>query len=413
MNTVDSLHDKQHNGGELLFFILFIPWVALVMLTQSTLYYKYIADYHMIWRIPLHLIPILVVCVKILLFDKTSLMKKALMILALLLAMFQFFSITFDDDLFLPVILVLASCDIDLKKILKVYLWESVAITATTTIMSLIGFIPNITSHQYSRTRYSLGAIWCTDYAAKFFFMLLICLYLYSKKMKWFHWIGLLALSTVVFYFTFGKLDFICMILSLLVFFFHEQIEKKDAASKLKSIWEKFLEKFAPFFTPIAAAIMAILTVAYSSSNAFLSKLDHALTGRLDLGHRAISEIGITLFGQRVTWIGMGNSATGRAPEGYNFVDCSYLNILFTFGVITCLIVLAAHSYMAYRNRKDLRFVLVIAFISLNCIVAHHFTELAYNPFWAGILAMTSASVASPEKEPKQTVSEQSGKESA
>ena len=56
----------------------------------------------------------------------------------------------------------------------------------------------------------------------------------------------------------------------------------------------------------------------------------------------------------------MGNHTNDMVPEGYNFVDCSYLNILFTFGIILALAAIAAHAFLAYKNRKDLRFVLVI-----------------------------------------------------
>ena len=178
---------------------------------------------------------------------------------------------------------------------------------------------------------------------------------------------------------------------------------KSSRIDKLKDIWKTFLEKGAVFFTPCAAVLMTILTLVYSSSNSIMDKLNHALSGRLDLGHRAFSDIGVTLFGQEVKWVGMGNHTNDMVPEGYNFVDCSYLNILFTFGIILALAAIAAHAFLAYKNRKDLRFVLVIAFISLNCIVAHHFTELAYNPFWAAMFAaMPAASgkaAVSPQKE--------------
>ena len=401
MDTLKNLNGKTRNWGEILFFSMFIPWVAIVVLDATTLYYEYLYKIVVIWEIFLQFIPLLLVTAKVILFDKLDIIRKLLLLILLYAITAQCLNITFNNDLLLCVILIVGAYGIDFKKILKTYLLESVILTALTTCAAIAGLIPNIINHQYGRTRYALGSIWCTDYSAKVFFMLLICLYLYSRKMRWFHWIGLLAICSTVFAATFGKLDFICMILSIAVFFFHEMLQKRDG--KLKDIWKTFLEKGAVFFTPCAAVLMTLLTLMYSSSNSIMDKLNHALSGRLDLGHRAFSDIGVTLFGQEVKWVGMGNHTNDMVPEGYNFVDCSYLNILFTFGIILALAAIAAHAFLAYKNRKDLRFVLVIAFISLNCIVAHHFTELAYNPFWAAMFAaMPAASekaAVSPQKE--------------
>ena len=400
MDTVKNLNGKTRNWGEILFFSMFIPWVAVAVLGTTTFYSEYLYN-NVVWEFLLVFIPLFVVIVKVLLFDKLDIIRKLLLLILLLAITAQCLIISFNNDLLLCVILIVGSYGIDFKKILKIYLLESVVLTILTTCAAIAGLIPNIINHQYGRTRYALGSIWCTDYSAKVFFMLLICLYLYSRKMRWFHWIGLLAICSAVFAATFGKLDFICMILSIAVFFFHEMLKKRDG--KLKDMWKTFLEKGAVFFTPCAAALMTILTLIYTPSNSLLLKLNNALSGRLGLGHRAFSDIGVTVFGQEVTWIGMGNHSNDIVPEGYNFVDCSYLNILFTFGIILALAAIAAHVFLAYKNRKDLGFVLVIAFISLNCIVAHHFTEFSYNPFWAAMFAVMPAvsekASVSPQKE--------------
>lgn len=385
MDTVNSIDSKNRNLGEILFFSLFIPWIAMVILTQTTLYGKYLYKINSTWEILIHFLPLCVVTIKVLLVDKLELIPKLLTLLILYTVFAQFIRITYDDDLLLCVLFVISAYGIDFRKILKAYLLEAAILTAITTFASLIGWIPNIINHQYGRTRYAMGSIWCTDYAAKFFFMLLICLYLYSKKMKWFHWVGLLAICTTVFAITFGKLDFICMLLAIALFFFHELLQKHSG--KLKETWEKLLEKCAVLFTPCAALLMTIITLVYTPSNSILFKLNKLLSGRLILGRNAFSNIKFTLIGQDIVWVGMGNISNDLVPKDYNFVDCSYLNILFTFGLLVILALIAMSVYLAYKNRKDHHFVLVVALISLNCMVAHHFIELAYNPFWVAILA--------------------------
>ena len=390
MNTVEQLNDKQRDWGEILFFALFIPWVACIILTETTFFDSFLSHLGTLWILLIYFFPFGITCIKFLLFDKIPLLYKALILLVLCVFGYQFFSVTLNPDLYLTVLCIVAAYGINFHKILCVYLIESVLLVLMYTTLAIIGIIPNIVNHQHGMARYALGSIWCTDYSAKFFFMMLICLYLYSKKMRWFHWVGLTVLSAVVFYFTFGKLDFICMILALAVFFFHEQLQKQKTAFKLKEMWKNLLEMLAPLFTPIAAIIMTGLTLAYSPSISIFKKLNDTLSGRLYLGHRAFSNIGLSLFGQKVTWIGMGYVSNDQVPEGYNFVDCSYLNILFTFGIFATIIAIGVFSFIAFRNRKDLRFVLVVALISLNCIIAHHFVEMAYNPFWLVLLAKQS-----------------------
>ena len=402
MDTVKTIDEKARNWGEILFLSFFIPWVGLVILSQTAFYGVYLYKYFSLWEVLVHFLPILFVSVKVLVFDKIPLIPKLLLLLGFFAVTAQFFNITFDDDLLLAAVLIVGAYGIDFKKILKIYLLEAVIITVISTIASLVDIIPNITYHKDGITRYALGSIWCTDYSAKFFFMILICLYLYSKKMRWFHWIGLLALSSGVFAVTFGRLDFVCTILAIAVFFLHELLEKKEV--KFTSIWKNLLEKLSSVFTPVSALLMTLLTLAYSPSSSIMQKINLILTRRLDLGKSAFSNFGISAIGQDIQWVGMGGTMINKAPEGYNFVDCSYLNILFTYGVLTVLILIAAHAYMAYANRKDHRFVLVIALISLNCIVAHHFIEVAYNPFWAAMFAITPAKLL---MEGKETASDQ------
>ena len=386
MNTVDSIENKSRNVGEILFFSLFIPWIAMVILSQTTLFGAYIY-YHCygLWDVFLHFVPLFIVILKVLLVDKIDLVKKLLLLLLLSVVTVQFLNITYDDDLFLCVLFVVSAYGIDFRKILKTYLIESVILTAITTFAAVVGWIPNIVNHQYGHTRYALGSIWCTDYSAKIFFLLLVCLYLYSKKMKWFHWIGIIAICSTVFTFTFGKLDYSCMLLAIAVFFFHEWMQKNSG--KLKEKWEVLLEKLAVLFTPCAVLLMTVITLVYTPSNSVLFKMNKMLSGRLGLGHNAFSNIKFNMIGQDIVWVGMGYISNDSVPEGYNFVDCSYLNILFTFGLLVILALIAAFVYLAYKNKKDHRFILVVALISLNCMVAHHFIELAYNPFWAALLA--------------------------
>ncbi len=395
MNISNSIDEKKRNTVELLFFAFFIPWVAIVILSEST--YNTIIPVQ-ITQIGRLMLPLCLVFLKLFLFDKHKFPQLMIILSVLTLILVQGMLLTGKDDLLLSTLLVIAAYGLDFKKILKVYLLVSSIMVVILTGSAVLGIIPNIVSHQRGVTRYALGSIWCTDYAARIFFLILIVLYLYSARMKFYHWIGVLAVAFTVYKFTNGRLDFSCMVLAIVLFFIHEQIVKKDQGNRIKTFWNTMWEKLAPVLAPAAAVFMTLLTVLYSSDNKILSKINDILSTRLQLGKSAFTTIGITPFGQEVTWVGMGYVVDDSTPKGYNFVDCSYLNILFALGVIVAIAVVALLSYMAYRNRKDTRFVLVIAMISLNCMIAHHLIEVAYNPFWAVILAAPICTLAPKEK---------------
>ena len=133
MDTLKNLNGKTRNWGEILFFSMFIPWVAIVVLDATTLYYEYLYKIVVIWEIFLQFIPLLLVTAKVILFDKLDIIRKLLLLILLYAITAQCLNITFNNDLLLCVILIVGAYGIDFKKILKTYLLESVILTALTT----------------------------------------------------------------------------------------------------------------------------------------------------------------------------------------------------------------------------------------------------------------------------------------
>ena len=84
-----------------------------------------------------------------------------------------------------------------------------------------------------------------------------------------------------------------------------------------------------------------------------------------------------------------GNGGSIITPTGdeYNFLDCSYMYILVAWGAVTLLIIILLYVYAGYRNKKDMYLLYAITIISLNCMIAHHMTDIAYNPFTFMIMA--------------------------
>ena len=135
---------------------------------------------------------------------------------------------------------------------------------------------------------------------------------------------------------------------------------------------------------PILAILSIALTAIYSDGNSLWSKLDGTLMARLKYGKMAFTDYGIKLFGQHIEMVGNGGSLELKGE--YFFLDCSYVNILMTWGIVLLIVVLLLFGYACCKNRKDLYFQYAIALIAVNCVIAHHMMDIAYNPFMLAVL---------------------------
>ena len=138
---------------------------------------------------------------------------------------------------------------------------------------------------------------------------------------------------------------------------------------------------------PLLAFVSILFTYLYSDGNAVWEKMDGTLLARFKLGKQAFEDYGLKLFGQKIPM--NGNGGTLNLVDEYFFLDCSYVNILLTWGAILFLIVMILFIYSCKKNRKDLHFQYAIALIAVNCMIAHHLMDVAYNPFVLAIAAGT------------------------
>ena len=144
---------------------------------------------------------------------------------------------------------------------------------------------------------------------------------------------------------------------------------------------------FSPLFVIISSVLMIVLTVFYDKSKSWMFKLNDFITSRLSVGNKTFIDEGVRLLGQRIKLEGNGGSIITPVGDEYNFLDCSYMNILVAWGVVTLLIFLLLYVYAGYRNKKDMYLLYAIVIIGINCMIAHHMTDIAYNPFTFMIMA--------------------------
>ena len=152
---------------------------------------------------------------------------------------------------------------------------------------------------------------------------------------------------------------------------------------------EKIPQKLYKFTSlicvPLFALIAVGLIIAYDSENPLLSKINSLLTGRLDQGHWAYNEVGITVLGQNIRWNTYELEGTVREAvvESLRYVDSSYMQYLLNYGVIIFLLICLLFIVLSYRSwkKRDIYLSIIIIFFTAHAMFDPQLIWIAYNPF--------------------------------
>jgi len=285
--------------------------------------------------------------------------------------------------------LILIGCkDISFEKILKVYLLITVSITILALCAALLGVIENLVYASDGRGgRMAFGSVYVTDFASHIFYMILTFCYLKAGKLKPYDFFGILFIMSVIYFFCKTRLDCASMIMVVIVFGINQWLQKLHYdGRKILRNWEKFW-KYAGLGSMLFwAAISFIATINYQEDNQLLVFVDKIISSRLLLGKVGLDTYPIKLWGQAVEMVGAGG--TIQWSNDYFFIDCSYIHILLRYGLVCTLSILTIYVLCCYKNINNIYFLFSIALISLNCVIAHHILDLAYNPFASAFLAI-------------------------
>lgn len=366
--------------GELLFLAGYIIYLARAVWSTTMFPFSGILS-----KLCL-LVSVMLIGTKIILFDRYRTSSFCGLALVVLCAGGVFLSSRYLNALFW-LILVMGSKGISLQKILRIYLIITGTIVVLAFCSSLIGVIENLQYTSSDRgVRNSFGIVYVTDFAAFIFYLILVYFYLKGSELKLYHFIGASVLAGLVYHFCNARLDTSCMVLTIVIYGINTFFEHtKYSFCRVRKLWETFWHRIGPFIMPILAALSIITTFSYTPDNSLLTAINKISTNRLSLGKEGLTRFGIALFGQTIDMVGMGgNTAT---PDDYFFIDCSYVHVLLRYGLVFLLILIGAYILFCFRNKKDLYLLFAIALVAVNCVIAHHIIEAAYNPFAFALLA--------------------------
>ena len=262
--------------------------------------------------------------------------------------------------------------NVDMKVVLRNYVVVAGILVVGVFLLSLAGIVPNLQYNRAGVIRNSFGFIYPTDFASHCFYLFLAISYLLKDKLIWTRSLFGVLLSAFIIKYCDARLNALSILLATVIFiYFYYSKEKK-------------LKIFAlfPYSAVIFASIVTYLSYKFSWSNPFLVSINKLITGRLALGRNAFTTFEVHLFGTRnVQFIGSGGKT--ESVIGYNYVDSSYVQMLFTYGIVPVVLLIVIYVVASRKQYKDGQylFVAILSLIAFNCMIEAFWFVPTYNIF--------------------------------
>ena len=227
-----------------------------------------------------------------------------------------------------------------------------------------------------------------TALAAHYFWIITAYLWVRGKKISWGEIFALGAFDFVIYSLTGSNTSFLCIGLTLIIAFIYKVKAGLTKALKYESAKDSVISSILNFIKRLGvfcfrysfvifAVVFVVLMLVFNNQVGILNTINNLTHGRIGLSYRGYIEYGIHLFAQFVPSYGINSSLYGF----YNFLDCSYVNILIRYGVILFVFYVGSMSIIQYRHKKYIYGVCLLAVCALSCIEEHHLIELPYNFF--------------------------------
>lgn len=366
--------------GQIIYEIAFAFEFVVAFLITST-YTDYFSN-HLLHT--LMFAGLALVLLKIFLFDVKWLAIDAIVLILLLIT----WRTSKEFSLFSMGIFVLGARNVDFKRIIKIYFYVGMLLLAFVVISAMGGLIRNLVYRRdmTNIVRQSFGIAYPTDFAAHVLYLILAYAYLKFGKIKWYDYAVFLAAAVFLVKFSDARLSAYAIILSIPVLWIGQRAQTDHLLSR-------FIASFYWTVPILLAYLVIIASYFFTPSNKTLTKVNNASSGRLFLGHKAISEYGFSMFGKQIIEHGWGGAnglkMSQNAPANYFFVDSSFLRMTILYGIIMAIIILLAMTKISWESFQKGSFALasIIVIVSVSAMVEQRLLDLAYDPFLIALLA--------------------------
>ncbi|MDY4479231.1 MAG: hypothetical protein SPE33_04230 [[Pasteurella] aerogenes] len=372
----------------ILYLLGFCCYLINIFLNQSMFFANDNGYVNFFTKIFLFSIVLFSLGIKIIFFDGFSI--KEITVFLFVLICFVISGIKSDNRQLITLFaLIVSAKNINFKYVLRVYLFLIISLLFLSFLFStILEIIPNL---QYTRVRdgvdkvrNSFGLSYPTVFAAYLQSIVVAYSYLMDNK-KIYNHIFLLCLSMINVYicleYADARMAAYSIVCYIFIYYFSSVFFKNIANSRSLII-------LGMLIYPLAFAIIFYLSYYYDSTNDKFEIINSLLSGRLKLGHDALINYGITIFGQKIEFIGLGG-AVQSMTEDYNYVDSSFLKFLLSYGAVFSIISILVMVYLSYNRfiLGDYKFIAIIFIISLNAMIEDRMLDISITPYWVIVMS--------------------------
>lgn len=243
--------------------------------------------------------------------------------------------------------------DVDFRKLAKINIIMYGVLFFSTILLGAFEIVPNWIYYRKELKRYSLGFLYPTDLMSIYVTIVLLYFYLKNVNAKYIELISLEIINIILYMYTNGRLGFFISSAIILLMLFMKIINVKYISNKVVKLKEskivKKLKKVLIAFLktlPIILFIIAIvISLLYKYNLGIVKIMNNILSNRIHWNYHALSEYPIKLFGSNITWYGWGGHLYTEIENfKYNYVDMSYIRIIFDYGLIGTIFILYTYK---------------------------------------------------------------------
>lgn len=280
----------------------------------------------------------------------------------------------------LRLVMLIAACkNVNMEKCLKMIFWLTLAGCLGIIFLSLTGIYGDVLlTKDFGRggveTRYTLGmghpnALHCMVWA-----LTALGLYLYGNGIKWYHYLGVLAVNFGAFLLSGSRTSLLVGAFTIVLSFFTS--EKRAERLKKISAWIGGLTVAGSVIISIVFAANAYRVYNYDwhryeenpdKITELFVKLNNVLNGRI----RVLTETD--------NWEGSISSwSLFSSPSADRYFDLGWVRLFYWYGIIPasiCIVVLFLLVIYCYRKKQYLAIALIAAFFLYTVVEAHGISD--------------------------------------
>lgn len=280
--------------------------------------------------------------------------------------------------------LIVGAKNIDYKKIIKVYLGIEVVFFCLTLILCATGVIGNVItyrSNESTHARMSLGFIYATSFSAHVLIIVTCWLFMRNKKVTWIEIALVGILGCVVYYFTEARIASMTLIMLCLGALFAKIFRDKKIVEK---IYNNKAIKIGLIGASVWGTVVGVVLGAlYNNQSELWKKINHMFSERIISNAKVMHRYPVSLLGDDVITYTNLEQGMDELPSYYFIVNCSYVEILYFFGILGLVSVLTIWCSISYREWKKKNYYCLFIYVSLAIFFffEQRMIEFTFNPF--------------------------------